>query len=103
MPDNVSRTTISIDPEIMKAGLARAKALRYKTFSAYVQHLIETDARERPEHVQIRRESPPPLRTIRYGETAETLRVADMEADDVALAMKRQQQKAEPPNEETTE
>jgi predicted CopG family antitoxin len=56
----VARTTISIDDSVYKAGLKRAKALGYKKFSPYCEHLIRKDLAERPEHVTVLREEEPP-------------------------------------------
>jgi hypothetical protein len=50
------RTTISIDAGLFTAGQHRSKALGYKSFSEYVAYLIETDLRERGQHVTIREE-----------------------------------------------
>lgn len=52
----MARTTISIDDQVYKAGLKRAKALGYKKFSPYIEHLIRQDLKDRPAHVTIREE-----------------------------------------------
>jgi hypothetical protein len=52
----ISRHTISIDGEVAKAGLKRAKAMGYKKFSPYVEHLIREDVEKRPAHVTVREE-----------------------------------------------
>lgn len=57
MAAGTKRKTISINGEVLKGGFRRKKALGYKNFSQYVAYLIDKDARERPEHVTIRRES----------------------------------------------
>lgn len=54
----MARTTISLDDEVYKAGLKRAKALGYKKFSPYVEHLIKEDVEKRPAHVTVREEPP---------------------------------------------
>lgn len=52
----MARTTISLDDDIYKAGLKRAKALGYKKFSPFVEYLIRKDVEERPAHVTVREE-----------------------------------------------
>lgn len=52
----MARTTITLNIDIWKAGLKRAKALGYKSFSAYCEYLVDYDVRERPSHVTVRQE-----------------------------------------------
>lgn len=53
----VARSTISLDPEVMKKAIKRADALGYKSFSAYCEHLISDDLEKRPAHVTVREEA----------------------------------------------
>lgn len=53
----MARTTISLDGETFKKGVKRARTLKYKTFSAYVEHLVARDVQEQPIHVLTRQES----------------------------------------------
>lgn len=56
MAEKVARTTISVDQALYKAAVKRAAALGYKSFSAYIEHLIKKDLEERPSHITIREE-----------------------------------------------
>lgn len=54
----MARTTINFtDDQNYKDGLKRAKALKYRSFSAYCEHLIKKDLEERPAHVTVREEA----------------------------------------------
>jgi hypothetical protein len=52
-----ARTSINLDSDVYKDGVKRAKALKYKSFSQYVQHLIAQDVEKRPAHVTVREEA----------------------------------------------
>lgn len=52
------RTTITLEGHIFGAGERRRKALKYRSFSQYVEFLIDKDVRERPKHIQVREEPP---------------------------------------------
>lgn len=54
----VARHTISLDEEVSKSGVARSKALRYDSFSEYVEYLIRKDTDDRPKHIVVREEPP---------------------------------------------
>jgi hypothetical protein len=64
MGAKVARTTISLPKDILEGGRRRGKALRYKTFSDYVEFLIVRDTQERAKHVSVREEG------ISYGAEA---------------------------------
>lgn len=56
MADSVNRkrTSISLEARIMKEGQARAKRLRYRNFSVYIEFLIEQDLAKLEHHVVVR-------------------------------------------------
>lgn len=60
----VEKKTISMPKQMFADALKRSRILRYKSFSEYIQYLVEQDLRERPRHSTIREEPPgAPLRS----------------------------------------
>lgn len=62
------KTSISLDEKLLAAAKARFQRLRYRSFSEYLEVLIERDLREKGAHTRIREEeasSPSPLPTSR--------------------------------------
>jgi hypothetical protein len=78
------RTTISVDNTIYEAGQKRQAALRYKSFSAYVEYLLEKDTADRPKHITVREEPengkvhrmPSPRRKVIYPKAKRRKKVA---------------------------
>lgn len=54
--ENVARTTVSIDPAVMRLAKRRMKALGIRKFSQYVALLLEKDQRERGPIVVVKEE-----------------------------------------------
>lgn len=45
-----------MDDTIYAAAVKRAQGLKYKSFSQYVEHLVQKDVADRPPHVIVREE-----------------------------------------------
>jgi hypothetical protein len=59
-PVGVTRTTISLDPQLHEKAVKRAAALGYRKFSHYIEFLMDRDVKERPPHVSVREEPTAP-------------------------------------------
>lgn len=70
MAGSSARTSISLEPAIYQAALRRAAALGFKkSFSAYVEYLIERDLREATPGNVVRYEALPHTRESKIAES----------------------------------